>query len=109
MTGFDDSAGRRVRPARRIGAVAGVFAGLALSGALYVYAGIAAITASLPPTPNVATLPVSALPPSSFFCACFSPLMMSSRHNPATGHDFRAARIPPACEENADISDAAER
>jgi len=60
MTGFDDSAGRRGRPVRRIGAVAGVFAGLALSGALYVYAGIAAITASLPPTPNVATLPVSA-------------------------------------------------
>ena len=60
MTFSDDKAGRRVRPARPIAGVVGVVAGLTLSGALYIYAGIGAITAALPPTPNVATLPVSA-------------------------------------------------
>jgi len=60
MTGDRAEGGRRDRRSRPLSAAAGVAGGVALSAALYLFAGIGAIMAGLPPTPNVATLPVSA-------------------------------------------------
>lgn len=60
MTGAGKNNGSRSPHRRSIAAMSGVAAALVVSGTLFVYAGIAAVTATLPPAPNVATLPVSA-------------------------------------------------